>query len=89
MNLTPSPFMQFFTAGGIPLVGGKLYTYAAGTTTLLATYTDATGTQFNSNPVILDSRGEAAVWLDTAAYKFKLTDSSQVEIWTVDNIAGA
>ena len=89
MNLTPSPFMQFFTAGGIPLVGGKLYTYAAGTTTLLATYTDATGTQFNSNPVILDSRGEAAVWLDTAAYKFKLTDSTDVEIWTADNIEGS
>ena len=89
MNLTPSPFMQFFTAGGVPLVGGKLYTYAAGTSTLLATYTDATGTQFNSNPVILDSRGEAAVWLDTAAYKFKLTDSTDVEIWTADNIEGS
>ena len=89
MNLTPSPFMQFFTAGGIPLVGGKLYTYAAGTTTLLATYTDATGTQFNSNPVILNSRGEAAVWLDTAAYKFKLIDSTDVEIWTADNIEGS
>lgn len=88
-TLTPSPFMQFFTAGGIPLVGGKLYTYAAGTATLLATYTDATGTQFNSNPVILDSRGEAAVWLDTAAYKFKLTDSTDVEIWTADNIEGS
>jgi len=89
MNLTPSPFMQFFTAGGVPLVGGKLYTYAAGTTTLLATYTDATGTQFNSNPVILNSRGEAAVWLSiAAAYKFKLTDATDVDIWTADNIEG-
>ena len=90
MNLTPSPFMQFFTAGGIPLVGGKLYTYAAGTTTLLATYTDATGAQFNSNPIILNSRGEAAVWLsNVAAYKFKLTDATDVEIWTADNIEGS
>jgi hypothetical protein len=90
MNLTPSPFMQFFTAGGIPLVGGKLYTYAAGTTTPLATYTTASGAQSNTNPIILDSRGEAAVWLSTtAAYKFKLTDSTNVEIWTADNIEGS
>lgn len=89
-TLTPSPFMQFFTAGGIPLVGGKLYTYAAGTTTPLATYTTASGTQSNANPIILDSRGEAAVWLSTtAAYKFKLTDSTNVEIWTADNIEGS
>ena len=88
-TLTPSPFMQFFTAGGVPLAGGKLYTYAAGTTTLLATYTTALATQSNTNPVILDSRGEAAVWLsNTAAYKFKLTDSNDVDIWTADNIEG-
>ena len=80
--------MQFFTAGGVPLAGGKLYTYAAGTTTLLATYTTALATQSNTNPVILDSRGEAAVWLGADAYKFKLTDSTDVEIWTADNIEG-
>ena len=85
-NLVPSPFMQFFTAGGIPLVGGKLYTYLAGTTTPLATYTDASGATANTNPVILDSRGEAAVWVGAAAYKFKLADANDVEIWTADNI---
>jgi len=85
-NLVPSPFMQFFTAGGIPLVGGKLYTYLAGTTTPLATYTDASGATANTNPVILNSRGEAAVWVGAAAYKFKLTDANDVEIWTADNI---
>jgi hypothetical protein len=78
--------MQFLTAGGIPLVGGKLYTYAAGTTTPLATYTSYAGTIANANPVILNSRGEAAVWLGSAAYKFTLKDSTDVEIWTADNI---
>ena len=84
--LSPAPKLQFFTEGGIPLVGGKLYSYAAGTTTPLATYTTSTGTQNNANPIILDSRGEAAVWLGAASYKLKLTDSTDVEVWTVDNI---
>lgn len=81
--------MQFFTAGGIPLVGGKLYTYAAGTTTPLATYTDSTGTSANTNPVILDSRGEASVWLANSLYKFELRDSVDALIWTSDNIGNA
>ena len=85
-NLVPSPIMQFFTTSGIPLVGGKLYTYAAGTTTPLATYVSAAGVSANTNPIILNSRGEASVWLGTAAYKFKLLDATNVEIWTVDNI---
>lgn len=84
--LSPAPKLQFFTEGGIPLAGGKLYSYAAGTTTPLATYTASTGTQNNTNPIILDSRGEAAVWLGAASYKLKLTDSTDVEIWTSDNI---
>jgi len=81
--------MQFFTASGIPLVGGKLYTYAAGTTTPLATYTDSTGASANTNPVILDSRGEASVWLANSLYKFELRDSVDALIWTSDNIGNA
>lgn len=85
--LSPVPKLQFFTAAGVPLVGGKLYSYAAGTSSPLATYTDYTGTVNNTNPVILDSRGEADVWLANNSYKFKLTDANNVEIWTVDNIS--
>ena len=85
--LTPTAKMQFLKADGTPLVGGKLYTYVAGTTTPQATYTDNTGGTSNPNPVILDSRGEANVWLGGAIYKFKLTDANDVEIWTVDYIS--
>lgn len=88
-SLTPSPKMQFFTANGAPLVGGKLYTYSAGTTTPLATYTDSTGTSANTNPIILDSRGEANVWLGVGLYKMVLKDSVDALIWTVDNISSA
>lgn len=87
-TLSPSPKLQFFDANGNPLVGGKLYSYAAGTTTPLATYADYNGSTTNSNPVILDSRGEANVWLSSSYYKLKLTDSNNVEIWTVDHIGG-
>ena len=66
-----------------------MYTYAAGTTTPLATYTDSTGVSANTNPIVLDSRGEANVWLSGAIYKFALYTSAGVLIWTVDNINGS
>jgi hypothetical protein len=86
--LSPSPKAQFLDASGAPLVGGKVYTYAAGTTTPLATYTTGAGTVANANPVILDSRGEANIWYTTGtSYKVVLADSADALIWTVDNIA--
>ncbi|CAB4166048.1 Intramolecular chaperone auto-processing domain containing protein [uncultured Caudovirales phage] len=88
-SLFPTPVMQFFTANGVPLSGGKLYTYAAGTVTPLATYTDYGGGTPNTNPVILNSRGEASIWLSTAAYYFVLKDSTDTQIWTADNVAAA
>ena len=85
--LTPEPKLQFFSTAGVPLAGGKIYTYDAGTTTPLATFADSAGITNNPNPVILDSRGEASIWLGTQSYKFKLTTPDDVEIWTVDNIS--
>lgn len=85
--VTPTAKAQFIDAAGVPLAGGFLYTYAAGTTTPQATYTDSAASTPNSNPIVLDSRGEANIWLASANYKFKLCDSTNTEIWTVDNIA--
>lgn len=85
-TLSPAPKLQFFDAAGVPLVGGKLYSYQAGTTTPLATYTSQNGVTSNTNPVILDSRGEANVWLGSAAYKLALYSATDVLVWTVDNI---
>jgi hypothetical protein len=85
-TLTPSPKVQFFTSAGIPLVGGKLFTYASGTTTPLATYTNSTSNFANANPVILDSRGEATVWLGPSRYTWLLKDSLDNLIWTADGI---
>jgi len=88
-SLAPTPKLQFFDANGAPLAGGLLYTYEAGSTTPLATYTDSTGVSANTNPIVLDSRGEANVWLEGATYKFALYTSVGVLIWTVDNINGS
>ena len=88
-SLSPTPKLQFFDLNGAPLSGGLLYTYAAGTTTPLASYTDSTGLIANTNPIVLDSRGEANVWLGADIYKFALYTSVGVLIWTVDNINGS
>lgn len=79
------PKMQFLDANGNPLAAGKLYTYAAGTSTPKTTYSDSGGTS-NANPVILDAGGFADVWLGTGAYKFVLKSSADVTQWTVDDI---
>lgn len=82
---------QFFDNNGVPLAGGKLYTYAAGTTTPAATYTSNTGLTPNANPIILDSAGRVSseIWLSTgASYKFQLDTSNNVTLWTKDNIPG-
>ena len=87
-SLTPAPKIQFFADNGTPLAGGKLYTYAAGTTTPLASYTTYAGTVANTNPIILDSRGEANVWLGGVGYKLALYRADSTLIWTVDNVFG-
>ena len=84
---------QFFTNNGVPLAGGKLYSYAAGTTTPAATYTTSTGGTARTNPIVLDSAGRVPtggeIWLtDTIQYKFVLKDANDVLIATWDNIWG-
>lgn len=85
-SLSPPPKLQFFADNGTPLAGGKLYSYAAGTTAPLATYSSSSLTTPNTNPIILDSRGEAGVWLGAQSYKLALYTPDNILIWTVDNI---
>lgn len=82
---------QFFDNNGDPLSGGKLYTYAAGTTTPATTYTSSTAAVANANPIILDSAGRVAdeIWLVFGDnYKFVLTSATNTTIWTKDNVPG-
>lgn len=96
MSVTPSPIAgfagQFFDNNGQPLSGGKIYTYAAGTTTPQATYTSALGVAPHANPIVLDSAGRVPggeIWLtDGLVYKFVIETSTNVLIGTYDNIIG-
>jgi hypothetical protein len=94
-TLSPAPKQQFFDNNGRPLVSGKLFTYEAGTATKLATYTDSGGLTPNTNPVILDYRGECNLWIPpNVPYKFVLSPSTDTDpptnpIWTVDNVVSS
>jgi len=92
VNLSPiGNGFQFFTTTGLPLNGGYLYTYQAGSTTPLATYTDNAGTISNTNPIQLgtDGRPPAEIWLTYGFnYKFVLADSTNAVIQTYDNLYG-
>lgn len=83
-QLMAAPYSYFADSSGLPLSGGKIYTYAAGTTTPKASYTDATATVPLANPVILDSAGRAEIWL-VGAYKVVVKDSLDNVIHTTDN----
>ena len=80
---------QFFDNNGEILSGGKLYTYAAGSTTPLVTYTSSAAVSANPNPIILDSAGRvpSEIWIDSSYIsKFILKTSTNVLIGTWDNI---
>lgn len=86
--LSTPPYQEFADDSGAPLNGGLVYTYAAGTTTPLATYTDQGGLTQSANPIVLDSAGRAVWFLDnTVSYKYVVKTSAGVTIRTVDVVA--
>lgn len=87
-QLLAAPFSYFTDNNGLPLSGGKIFTYAAGTVTPKATYTTSAGTTPLSNPVILNSSGMATIWL-VGAYKIVLQTSAGVTIATTDNVTSS
>jgi hypothetical protein len=83
---------QFFDNDGVPLAGGKLFSFEAGTTTPQTTFTSADGVTQHANPIILDSAGRVPggqIWISAGLdYKFVLETSDSVLIATWDNITG-
>lgn len=85
--------LQAFTDLGALAVGGRLYTYASGTTTHKTAYTDAAGTIPHTYTTLdagvtqfiaLDARGElpAPLYLTAGAYDIALKTSTGATVWT-------
>jgi len=92
VNLSPiGNGVTFLGTTGLPLSGGKIYTYQAGSSTPLATYTTVNGTIANANPIVLgtDGRTPSEIWLTYGYnYKFILQDSVSSTIATYDDLYG-
>lgn len=84
-SIAPVIRHQFTDDEGNLLVGGKLYTYENGTVTPKATYADKDLSAANPNPIILDARGEAEIWLD-GEYSIRLEDADGNLIYTQDDL---
>jgi len=82
---------QIYGVDGKLLVGGKITSYRAGTTTLEETYGDVGGLVTQTNPIILNNYGMAndPIWLsEGVTYKFVVSDSNDNLMWTYDDIVG-
>lgn len=89
-SLCPPIKIQQFTNTGALAVGYKLYTYDTGTTNAAATYTDSGAGASNTNPIILDARGEATVFLAPGhLYRFVLKTDADVTVWTQDGVGSS
>jgi len=92
VNLSPiGNGINFLTTTGLPLAAGQIFTYQAGSTTPLTTYTDSSGLYANTNPIILgvDGRVPSEIWLTSGYnYKFVVEDASNNVIATYDNLYG-
>jgi hypothetical protein len=85
-----NPKVQFFDAQGVPLAGGFVHVYLAGTTTPTDSWEDRALTTANENPIELDASGYATIWLSPdLTYKLTVKDAEGVTQYTVDNVVGA
>lgn len=84
--------IQEWTDLGTPMVGGRLYTYAHGTTTQKVAYTDQsalvphtyTNDGLGGQYIALNSRGElpASLYLTAGSYDLLLKTAAGATVWT-------
>jgi hypothetical protein len=94
-TIMPLPRFTGFDANGNPVAGGQLFTFIAGTSTPVATYSDVGLTVAHANPIILNSAGrpsngtsELGIYLTPgSSYKFVLQTATGATVWTQDNVA--
>ncbi len=86
------PILQFFdntTPKPLPLSGGLIYTYAAGSSTPKTAYKQQGESSNHTNPIVLDSNGRPpsnGIWLN-GAYKIVIKSSDGATTYhTLDNL---
>lgn len=88
--IAANPKFTFVSSAGVPLANGTVTVYEAGTTTPANTWVDADQAILNENPIELDARGSATIWLDPAAsYDFVVKNAASVTQYTIENVRGA
>lgn len=87
-SLLSEPKIQLLDSAGLPISGGTITFYAAGTTTKQAAYADAGGTTPLANPITLDAGGfSPAIYIGTQAYRVVAKNAVGSTVWDVDNVA--
>lgn len=79
-QLLPNGKQHFMNNNGQPLSGGRVFHYYVGTNNPKDTFQDANETIPNTNPIVLNARGEAAVY-GTGPYRQVLQNASGSVIW--------
>ncbi len=88
-QLIAAPVLRVYDNSGDLAIAGSIYTYLAGTSIPLTTYADAILATPNTNPIILNSRGECSIWvLPVVSYKLVAYDASGNLLWTKDQMQG-
>ncbi len=79
-SILPNGKNQFVDINGKPLVGGTVTFYEPDTLVLKDTWQDAGQTTLNTNPIVLDSRGQAIIY-GFGTYRQRVKDSLGNLIW--------
>lgn len=79
-SLLPPGKQTFVDINGFPLVGGLVYFYVPNTLILKSTWQNAIQTVLNTNPIVLDQRGQAVIY-GSGTYRQILKDSVGNLIW--------
>lgn len=83
------PRSQVVGLDGRPISGAKLFTYATGTSTPKAVFTDPALTVAHANPVVADAAGRfPAMFLASGDYRTVLTDAADAVICADDPVEG-
>src|ERR1700734_2274974 len=86
VSLLPTPVQTFFGINGQPLAGGFVYVFCTGTSTPCPTYFDSSGLYLATNPIILNSMGQAQIWIPPTAIDVVVQNSFGTQQYKVTNV---